>query len=53
MIQPMEYGGIGIINTRKLNDCLLMKWIWKIGKKGKSLWCELVYAKYMKRKDFF
>jgi hypothetical protein len=23
--------GVVIINTRKMNDCLLMKWIWKIG----------------------
>jgi hypothetical protein len=45
--------GAGVINTRKMNECLLLKWKWKIVQKEKSLWCEFLYAKYMKRKDFF
>lgn len=28
--RPKEFGGLGIINTRIMNDCLLTKWIWKI-----------------------
>jgi hypothetical protein len=36
-----------------MNDCLLVKWIWKIVNKEDSLWCDLLYASYMKSKDFF
>jgi hypothetical protein len=39
--------GMAIINTRRLNDCLLVKWIWKIINKEDSLWCKLMYKKYM------
>lgn len=28
--RPKDQGGLGIINTRLMNDCLLVKWIWKI-----------------------
>jgi hypothetical protein len=28
--RPKDQGGLGIINTRIMNDCLLVKWIWKI-----------------------
>jgi hypothetical protein len=47
-----EFGDLGIINTRIMNDCLLNKWIWKIVNRNQSLWCRLLYAKYMKSKDF-
>jgi hypothetical protein len=50
---PRDCGGLGIINTRRVNDCLLVKWIWKIVNKEDSLCCDLLYAKYMKNADFF
>jgi hypothetical protein len=28
--RPRDQGGLGIINTRYMNNCLLVKWIWKI-----------------------
>ena len=28
--RPKDQGGLGIINTRIMNDCLIVKWIWKI-----------------------
>jgi hypothetical protein len=46
------FGRLGIINTRRMNDCLLVKWIWRIVNK-KSMGCDLLYAKYMRKKDFF
>ena len=30
--RPKDQGGLGIINTQIMNECLLMKWIWKITK---------------------
>jgi hypothetical protein len=50
---PKEFGGMGIINTRRMNDCLLVKWIWKIVNNDNSLWCRLLQAKYLKGTDFF
>jgi hypothetical protein len=46
---PMIYLGIPV----KMNGYLFLKWIWKIVQKEKSLWCELLYAKYMDIKDLF
>jgi hypothetical protein len=27
--RPRDLGGLGIVNTRILNECLMVKWIWK------------------------
>lgn len=27
---PKDYGGLGIINTRTMNEALLTKWIWRL-----------------------
>jgi hypothetical protein len=29
LIRPKDQGGLGIINTSLMNECLLTKWIWK------------------------
>jgi hypothetical protein len=42
---PRDFGGLIIINTRRM--------IWKIVNREDSLWCDLLYAKYMKNSDFF
>jgi hypothetical protein len=46
-------GGLGIINTQVLNECLMVKWIWKIYTHKESLWVRLLHAKYMRNGDFF
>jgi hypothetical protein len=51
--RPKEFGGLGIINTRIFNECLIAKWIWKIYKQKESLWVRLITAKYMPQGDFF
>jgi hypothetical protein len=28
--RPKDLGGLGIINTWVLNECLMIKWIWKL-----------------------
>ncbi|RLN34680.1 putative retroelement [Panicum miliaceum] len=51
---PKDQGGLGIINTRLMNDCLLVKWIWKIMKGSEGVWFKLLQAKYMRNgKSFF
>jgi hypothetical protein len=51
--RPKDQGGLGIINTRIMNECLLVKWIWRIVKGSDSLWYKLLQAKYMADNNFF
>jgi len=51
--RPKDQGGLGIINTRLMNDCLLVKWIWKILLEPDELWFKLLKAKYMSNSNFF
>lgn len=51
--RPKDQGGLGIINTQIMNDCLLVKWIWKIHQEPEELWFKILKAKYMKTGNFF
>ena len=51
--RPKDKGGLGIINTKLMNECLLVKWIWKIMKGADETWFHLLKAKYMRTGDFF
>lgn len=51
--RPKDQGGLSIIHTRTMNDCLLVKWIWKILQEPKDLWFKLLKAKYMDGCNFF
>jgi hypothetical protein len=52
-VQAKRPGGLGIINTRLMNDCLLVKWIWKILQEPDALWFKHLKAKYMVVTNFF
>lgn len=45
--RPKDQGGLGIINTRTMNDSLMVKWIWKIFQEPDDLWFWILKAKYM------
>jgi hypothetical protein len=50
---PKEFGGLGIINTRILNEALILKWAWRLHKlEGDDLCCQLLKAKYFPNKPF-
>lgn len=51
--RPKDQGGMGVINTRIMNDCLLVKWIWKIFTNPKEPWFEIIKAKYLDAGGFF
>jgi hypothetical protein len=42
LILPKKFRGLGILNTRRMNDCLLVKWIWRIVNREDSLWCRIL-----------
>lgn len=48
---PRDFGGLGILNTRLMNQALLTKWIWRIrSNKPDDLCCQLLRAKYLRNK---
>lgn len=51
--RPKDQGGLGIIHTRTMNNCLLVKWIWKILQEPEELWFRLIKAKYLDCCNFF
>jgi hypothetical protein len=51
--RPKDQGGMGVINTKIMNECLLVKWIWKIVKGSNDTWYRLLRAKYMPDDNFF
>ena len=36
---PKDYGGLGILNTKILNESLLLKWVWRIYNANKNDMC--------------
>ncbi|KAG2553601.1 hypothetical protein PVAP13_9KG460127 [Panicum virgatum] len=45
---PKDYEGLGIINTRVMNDALLLKWWWRLYNAGPDdPCCNLLKAKYL------
>ena len=51
--RPKDQGGVGVINTRIMNDRLLVKWIWKIFQEPDTMWFRIIKAKYMREGCFF
>ncbi|KAL6640643.1 hypothetical protein ACP70R_021766 [Stipagrostis hirtigluma subsp. patula] len=52
MCRPKEYGGLGFLDTRVMNICLLVKWIVRLDGGDESLCCRFLRNKYMKRTGF-
>jgi hypothetical protein len=51
--RPKDQGGLGIINTKIMNESLLVKWIWKIFQQPDELWFKILEAKYLGENGFF
>ena len=51
--RPTDLGGLGVIKTNLMNDCLMVKWIWKITKGSSEIWYKLLEAKYLQNGNFF
>ena len=43
---PKKAGGLGFKKIRVMNECLLIKWWWRFGCEGNSLWRKVIKAKY-------
>jgi hypothetical protein len=51
--RPKECCGLGIINSKKMNAALTMKWIWKLLQGDNSIWAQIISAKYVEARDIF
>jgi hypothetical protein len=51
--RPKDQGGLGIINTKIMNESLLVKWIWRIYQQPDELWYRILKAKYLGNNNFF
>ena len=50
---PKDYSGLGVINTRRMNEALLTKWIWRILENRENDPCvQLLRRKYLASKPF-
>ena len=46
---PKDFGGLGITNTRLLNEALLLKWVWRLYRNDEGdFCCQLLRNKYLK-----
>lgn len=50
---PKQCGGLGFKQFKVINLALFSKLSWKVASQEKSLWVELVSAKYLKGESFF
>jgi hypothetical protein len=48
-----EFGGLGFLDVRVMNNCLLGKWIDKLERGDESLCCALLRKKYFGQKSIF
>jgi hypothetical protein len=42
LVKPRDHGGLGFTDTRLMNVCLLLKWIFKIARGDEDLCCILL-----------
>lgn len=48
-----EVGGLGFMDVRVMNVCLMSKWIDKLERGDTSVCCELSWKKYLNNKSIF
>ena len=51
--RPKEFGGLGFMDVRVMNTCLLAKWIDRLERGDDSLCCSLLRKKYLDNKSIF
>jgi hypothetical protein len=51
--RPKECGGLGIINSKKMNIALLLKWVWKLYQSENPIWAQILRAKYPSSENIF
>jgi hypothetical protein len=51
--RPKECGGLGLLNSKKMNWALMLKWIWKLFQPDNPIWAQIIRAKYPSASNIF
>jgi len=51
--RPKELGGLGFLDVRVMNTCLMVKWIDRLERGDDSLCCSLLRRKYLGQRSIF
>jgi hypothetical protein len=51
--RPKSVGGLGLLNSKKMNIALLSKWVWKLYQDEPSIWASIIKAKYRDADNLF
>ncbi len=51
--KPKEFGGMGFLDTRAMNLCLLSKWVMKLESGAPDVCLEILRRKYLRNCNFF
>src|SRR3954465_10086393 len=47
-LRPQMSWGLGILDSRRFNVALMLKWVWRILRDDSGLWLQLIKAKYLR-----
>ena len=53
LIRPKDFGGLGILDVRAMNICLVAKWLDRLENDPNNVCCELLRRKYLGSKNIF
>ena len=53
LIRPKDFGGLGILDVRAMNVCLVAKWLDRLENGPNNVCCELLKRKYLGSKNIF
>ena len=53
LIRPKDFGGLGILDVRAMNVCLVAKWLDRLENDVDNMCCDLLRRKYLGQKNIF
>jgi hypothetical protein len=49
--RPKASGGRGLLNTKKMNVVLMLKWVWRLYQEENTIWATIIRDKYDEASD--
>jgi hypothetical protein len=53
LCKPKDFGGLGFVDSRVRNICLMSKWIYKLENGSEDLSCQILRNKYLRGAGFY
>jgi hypothetical protein len=51
--RPKECRRLGLLNSKKMNIALMLKWVWKLYQPENPIWAQIIRAKYDSANNIF